>query len=224
MDDGWSFGEFGASGSGRASSSTAIAGKSEDIFSNVFLRVGVHDEILEESTAFSVSPGNLLGISCSIVVSLTLRLIPLVKNLSTQIFLSGILGTGNAEPIPSHDSASLGSIAAVAAKPEEGEVDVSLSIAHQLHARSGGIGDGIAERIMPAIVAVQSLHLSLRIEPQLSHVVERSGSIAFHEVLLEADWPNWRLLGEDCQDESQSNQQCFHLDIKYWSRDYNQSI
>ncbi len=91
-----------------------------------------------------MSSGNLLGISSRIVVSLTLRLTPLVKKLSTQLLLSDILGTDNAQPISSHDSASLGSVAAVAAKSEEGEVDVSLSIADQLHARSGGIGDGIA--------------------------------------------------------------------------------
>lgn len=148
--------------------------------------------------------GNLFGISCGKIVSRAVSLSPLVEDLSTQFLLTDVLCTGDGEPVPSHNSASVGSIAAVAAEPNQREDDVSLSLTDELSAGSGGVGDSVAEGVVLSVGSVQSLHPAFRVEPELTNVMVLSGAVALNEVLLEADRPDWGLrLGEHCKDEGE---------------------
>ena len=115
-----------------------------------------------------------------------------VEALSTDVILACKLGI--AEPVSFEDATAVGLIAAEAALLDEWEVEPSLAVYDQLNA--GGVDslDVCAEFVVSAVVAIDSLAISICFVPDFADVMELGGSIALDEVLLEADRPLWRSL------------------------------
>jgi hypothetical protein len=103
------------------------------------------------------------------VINVAFRKTPLVILNEVQLFpalIDCIL-----EPVAFGHAASMRVIAANAAQPDEGEIEISFAIANEMVAGGGGTGDRSTEGIVFSVSSLDSHHLSFRIVPDSAHVV-----------------------------------------------------
>ena len=142
------------------------------------------------------------------VINVALRKAPLVILNQVQLFpafIDCIL-----EPVAFGHAASMRVVAANAAKPDEWEIEISLAVANEMVAWSGGTGNRPTEGIVFAITSLDSHHLSFRVVPDSAHIVIRSRGVVLGKLFMEVHRPHWRFLRHHCHQHSQGKQQDFH--------------